>query len=867
MTYDNRGRLTVSTLKGVTGDPADLTTNYLFDDAGRLTKVTLPLGNGSSYVYDGSNRLTDTIRFAANGNQQERVHLTLNVMSEKMSEEAQRCNTPAPSCAAWTTHRSEGFHYDGFGRLDQVNHPDATTAFFTYDAAGNLHDVRDENHSSPNTTYGYDLANRLTSVTQTLLGAPGNQILTSYGYDVQDNLSSVTDPKANATTYLFDDFRRMRRQVSPVTGTTDYAHDPAGNLLTLTDANAATTTRTYDAANRVLTAVSTRSGLATESVTFTYDDPTAGNFGRGRLSSMTDPTGSTTYAYERRGLLRLEPHTVEGNPYSLSYAYDGNGNRRQVTYPGGLAPNYTFDYADRPLSAPGWVTSATYKPFGPLEQIHYVNGTTKTMTYNTRYQPTGNKLEKDAPLTTLANYGLIPDPVGNIDQINDLMTPTYNRTFDYDDLNRLTTTNSGTSMWGAGSHAYDTMGNITTITLGTARTASFTYVGTTPKINTATDSGIGTRNVTYDGAGNETGVGTGTFSYSPRNYLASGEGLAYSYDGRGVRTITVNNTGVLAANKPKRYHFYSPELNLLSETFLATASVPIIQTEYVWFAGQPVGQIEYAFVNKLWWTFTDHLGTPFIRTDSSGGITWRAEYEPYGRVFALRTPNRYQPLRLPGQEAQETNILSTDGNGASERYYNVFRWYRNRWGRYSQPDPVWRGDGDMGIQPQGRGPSMLPAGHLTQRLDTYAYVLANPLSFLDPLGLSAASPLTCHDNCPPDVKGAADNLCRNRNRIPDPVVRDCVANQCTLRLPIRCDHAACPTGSPGQTSRGGTFIIICPGNSGPGQPSPCYERTMVHELLHVCFPFSRVPRRRPGQGQDPHSWIQGMAFSNVNCPF
>jgi hypothetical protein len=35
--------------------------------------------------------------------------------------------------------------------------------------------------------------------------------------------------------------------------------------------------------------------------------PTTGRFGIGRLASMSDPAGATTYSYERRGLLRTEP--------------------------------------------------------------------------------------------------------------------------------------------------------------------------------------------------------------------------------------------------------------------------------------------------------------------------------------------------------------------------------------------------------------------------------------------------------------------------------------------------------------------------------------------------------------------------------
>jgi YD repeat-containing protein len=84
------------------------------------------------------------------------------------------------------------------------------------------------------------------------------------------NVTSVTDSNGNVTSYSFDDFAQMRTQVSPVTGTTAYAYDAAGHVLTTTDANA-TPPRTDGGLGRVLTAVSTRTGRATETVTWTYD--------------------------------------------------------------------------------------------------------------------------------------------------------------------------------------------------------------------------------------------------------------------------------------------------------------------------------------------------------------------------------------------------------------------------------------------------------------------------------------------------------------------------------------------------------------------------------------------------------------------
>jgi RHS repeat-associated protein len=151
-----------------------------------------------------------------------------------------------------------------------------------------------------------------------------------------------------------------------------------------------------------------------------------------------------------------------------------------------------------------------------------------------------------------------------------------------------------------------------------------------------------------------------------------------------------------------RYSFYTPELNLLAETDWS-ASTPAMEWEYIWFNGQPVAQIATA-TGTVDWYFNDHLGTPIIQTDASAQVTWRAEYEPYGEVFAFRAgASKHQPLRFPGQENDE----------ASELSYNIFRWYRAGWGRYTQVDP-------MGL----RGGTNL-----------FLYTGADPIRSSDPLGL------------------------------------------------------------------------------------------------------------------------------------
>ena len=562
---DEKGRTKTSTSNAVTGDSNESTpyvTSYLYDSRDRLIKTTLPRLNGVAYGYeDGTNRLLDTVRFDETTShlQQERLHLTLNDYGNKIQEEAQQCTPPAASCLTWTQKRSEKFGYDPKNRLSQIVHPiplpaDSTSVSYLYDASGLLESVQDEQHLSPNTLYDYDALNRLWRVRQTLAGAPltsgacaaaADQIATCYFYDAHDNLRKVTDPNGNDTSYTYDDFRRMSAQASPVSGAASYTYDEAGNLSTSTDANGAVTTRIYDAANRVTSAHSAGTG-SPEDTTWTYDSVTAGAYGLGRLALMTDPSGSTTYAYERRGLLRSEGRSVQVYAYTLAYGYDANGNRKKITYPSGMAVDYTFDFADRPFSASSgsttFVSSATYAPFGPEMQISYGNGTTRVETFDLRYRPFTLTLT-GASQPVSYTYGV--DALGNITSIADGVSPTYSRTFGYDDLNRLTTANSGSSLWGTGTYAYDAMGNMKSLALGAPlRAATFSYLQNgsvptknLPKLSSVTESGLN-RQVLYDNAGNEKTVGAGTFNYSPRNSLAAGDGNAYTYDGRGLRAVT-----------------------------------------------------------------------------------------------------------------------------------------------------------------------------------------------------------------------------------------------------------------------------------------------------------------------------------------
>jgi RHS repeat-associated protein len=751
-TYDNLGRPKTATVKGIPGcnttkDPlcgTDLTTtrNYA-PAAGPLQSEERAGGGTTIYTYDDRGRVETTSRGPSATDLRERLESTYDPLTGKRSRERRL----AFENGAWVEKYRESYAYDIDGHLQTVTRADGATVTYDYDAAGRLESIRDELHADANTKYTYDPAGRIATIEQKL---SGGWIETIHQYDIHGNRTSISDPEGNVTQYSYDDFGETLTEQSPVTGLTRRAYDAAGNLTSTTDANSITTTRKYDALNRVVAQRSSASSGAapadenngrpgetqapatqasTESVTWTYDDATPGRFAIGRLSSTIDFAGRTVYEYERRGLLTQEVRTFSGclnrretlncaaywanRTYTTGYGYDQDGNRSSVRYPSSLTNvTYTFDYAGRPLSASSAVSSAKYLPYGPLKELTFANGMVQAIEHDARYRIFTNGLKSGA--STIAGYVYHHDAAGNITGIDDATNANYNRSLGYDGLHRLTTATTGSALWQTGGFSWDEMGNLVSSSIG-SENQTFAYHGTTARVASVTTNGV-TTGVAHDAAGNERSF-IATRTYSPRNLLqevsrpASGGGtdrVFHSYDGRGVRVITGDqpaNTGQLS----RRYFFYTPELRYLGVTFDDTDAQGVAQKDLrhavIWFGERPVAQVQYG--GTVRYTFTDHIATPILQTDGAGNVVWRAEYEPFGDIHVLRAGQATdQPLRFAGQD------VAIHWEGSEERY-NIFRWYRSGWGRYTQADPIGMRGG----------------------LNLYRYAGANPLSNIDPLGL------------------------------------------------------------------------------------------------------------------------------------
>jgi len=159
------------------------------------------------------------------------------------------------------------FTYDSRNRLTSITYPGQTTSVtFHYDYRGRRDSVTDQN--SKKTTYAYDDADRLVSVTDAQSPTPG---VTQYAYDNENNLTTITDALNRQTVFSYDPQRRLSQTRFPSQLVETYGYDANNNLTSKTDRKNQTILYSYDALNRLTKKTYPDSSTAA----YTYDGDNA----------------------------------------------------------------------------------------------------------------------------------------------------------------------------------------------------------------------------------------------------------------------------------------------------------------------------------------------------------------------------------------------------------------------------------------------------------------------------------------------------------------------------------------------------------------------------------------------------------------
>jgi YD repeat-containing protein len=487
--YDPRGRLTTRNVGGEL-------TRYDYDGAGQLIRVTMPDASTLQYTYNAAHQFTGIANSAG-----ERIAYTLDAMGNRLREDVY----DGSAQLAQTRRRI----FDNASRLiTDIGASNQTTAYGN-DNEGNVTQVTDPlGHRTFN---NYDALNRLSQVRDELSG------FIRYSYDPLDQLTQVVDQRNLTTRYTVDGLGNVSQVQSPDTGTANSDFDAAGNLLTRTDAKGQVASYTYDALNRV-TSIS-YSGDPSLNVAFTYDQ---GTNGIGRLTGVTDNTGTMTYSFEAHGRLASEFKTVGGVAYLTSYAYDTAGRLTDITYPSGRQVSYSRDGLGRINGVTTTMNNVTqtlltgvsYRPFGPEQVLTFGNN----QTYTRGFDQDGRIASYTLPGQTLA---LGYDSASRISFVSDAANPGNTLNLIYDELDRLLRfTATGTLR----AFTYDAVGNRLGNTIG-----SNTYVAS------------------YSASSNRitqvTGPTAKTFTLDANGSIVNDVARQFTYDARGRMSQATTASG------------------------------------------------------------------------------------------------------------------------------------------------------------------------------------------------------------------------------------------------------------------------------------------------------------------------------------
>jgi RHS repeat-associated protein len=373
---------------------------------------------------------------------------------------------------------------------------------------------------------------------------------------------------------------------------------------------------------------------------------------------------------------------VYTTPLTFTAGYDSR-DRLTSFMRDGSASSYTYDANSNRLTSVDKVTSDTDLN-GEFDDVDFTKATNQALGIDSA----SNKLLGMSQTITTTNNGKIKStvdaPIAYSLDANGAMTSDGLRTFQYDGANRLA--------------------KVELINNGEAASVSYLH-------NTMGQRVFKSEVQAEQTLPNEADLGAGFVGWLKSNFswmFAKAQanatiGTAYVY-GDGAGTI--------------------PSWALLGE-YGNGAATGAGRTEYIWMPtadGQviPIGMYRAGHFYSI---HSDHIGTPRLITDEAKAVVWQWPYSAFGNnkptgILAATTKPKQaltiQPVLLKATAPVIMNMRMPGQYADSETgtFYNYFRQYDSRTGRYTQADPI-------GLDGGG---------------NRFAYVSGNSLIRIDPMG-------------------------------------------------------------------------------------------------------------------------------------
>lgn len=327
-------------------------TRYQRDKLGQVETVTDALGNTERYTYDAKGQLIEKLDkegyltkygYTAQGDVNHisyadgrEVRLSYNPLRQLEEMEDWLGITRIKNDAMgrvlkvqYPDGKEVSYSYGKGGERTGLTYPDGKKAEYTYDSELRLSGLDDGNGII---SYGYDEAGRLAGKTFP------NGMETSYRYDAAGRLSELTHRDREGIldrySYQYDlmgnktAIEKQRRELSEESGLYTYGYDALGRLSTV--AKDGETLRNYE-----YDAFGNRSAFVegNKRTAYSYN-------ALNQLISRVDAVQEETYAYDRRGNLRL---ITENGTLKNRYMYGALNRLEQAVNGKGEAASYRYN--------------------------------------------------------------------------------------------------------------------------------------------------------------------------------------------------------------------------------------------------------------------------------------------------------------------------------------------------------------------------------------------------------------------------------------------------------------------------------------------------------------------------------------------
>jgi RHS repeat-associated protein len=366
------------------------------------------------------------------------------------------------SVSEWgnTGKKTQFLNYDAFGRPTRIRPPDGSTHDVTLAYTGDRVITRNVKvgttwtgtavaETTFSTTERYDRQGRLYQLLEAS-GVNNATTTTTYGYDVGNRLKSVSMP-SQSRTFNYDTRGFLTSEVHPETGTITYGNYDARGHAGTRSTGAASLAYTYDRAERLIQVQETAPVNRTLK-SWTYSTAnSSSNYRNGKVLYATRNNyvaiGATpfkvsfqeTFTYagrdgrvSQRVLTQATNDGAVSESFTQSWTYDVLGNVISLGYPDcTLAPctssprtvssTYTKGFL---TGVTGFASSLTYHPNQQVNQVTNANGVVTT------YAMDPNHMARPASIATTAGWSTgayAYDGAGNVTRIRQRTLPLRRR--------------------------------------------------------------------------------------------------------------------------------------------------------------------------------------------------------------------------------------------------------------------------------------------------------------------------------------------------------------------------------------------------------------------------------------------------------